>query len=322
MRAQTGPQAARSPIPARAREAFGLFAALAAALLLSTANLRAQEADSEANEKSRPLETKNIFGFTSGTDIGPDQDREMEFETNLAFGKRNGVYNVGSQKATLEVNPTDWLEIDTGFSGAFDRIRGVDGLNDRSGANFGGVDSKFSFVLVHRSVETPVGLTVSIEPEWSRVSEAGRLNWAFSAETRIIVDTELVPAKLYAALNAIYAPELSSDLEGSAVERTARLGVSAALAYSLDPALTLGAKQIVLGAELEYETAHENFGLTRFAGDALFFGPTLYVHFNDRLFLAAAISTQITGRQASDPNLFDLGNFTRNKAQMTIGVDF
>ncbi|ACK49373.1 conserved hypothetical protein [Methylocella silvestris BL2] len=322
MRAQTGPEAARSPVSARTHRAFGLFASLAAALLLSTAYLRAQEADSEADEKSRPLETKNIFGFTSGTDIGPDQDREMEFETNLAFGKRNGVYNVGSQKATLEVNPTDWLEIDTGFSGAFGRIRGVDGLADRSAVNFGGADTKFSFVLVHRSPATPVGFTVSIEPEWSRISEAARVNWSFSAETRLIFDTELVPTKLYGALNVIYAPEVASDPESFAVERSSRSGISGALAYSFDPALTLGAKQIVLGAELEYQRAYENFGLTRFAGDALFFGPTFYVHFNERLFLAAAISTQIAGRQAGDARPLDLGDFSRNKAQMTIGVDF
>ncbi len=272
--------------------------------------------------QSDELETKNIFGFTSGTDIGPEHDREVELETNLAFGKRNGVYNLGDQRATLEYNPTAWLEVDIGARATFDDIKGGGGLEDRTGANFGGVHSKFSFVLIHRAAATPVGLTIFVEPEWSRIDDEGHTDVAFSAETRIIIDTELVPGTLYAALNGIYQPQEARDLATTALMRSDVAGVAGALSYRLDPELTLGAKQVTLGAELEYFRSFGGLGLSGFNGDALSFGPTFYVHINDTLFVAGAVSTQITGKAVGDPNLLDLIHFSRNKAQLTVGIDF
>jgi hypothetical protein len=282
----------------------------------------ASQKASQTDEAAEGLETKNIFGFTSGTDIGPEYDREVEFETDIEFGKRSGGYFFGEQKATLEYNPTAWLEIDTGFHGDFARIRGVEGTGDRTSVNFGGLHQKYTFVLIHRTPATPVGLAVSVEPEWSRINDDGRIHMAFTTETRIIVDTELVPATLYATLNAIYEPEVERDFGFPDWRRHAGLGFAGALAYRVDPAVARGPKQVVLGAELEYFRTYEGLGLSRYSGDALLFGPTFYVHFNDTLFAAGAISTQIAGHAAGDAGPLNLAHFTRNKAQMTIGITF
>ncbi|MGO9672856.1 MAG: hypothetical protein ACLPSF_01575 [Methylocella sp.] len=305
-------------------------AGLLATLLLAPPTLAfAQEVSPERDAKTdqdtqsdNELETKNIFGFTSGTDIGPAQNLELELETNLAFLKRSGAYNLGDQLVTLEYNPTDWIEVDSRVRASFNQIKSVDGLDDRTGANFGGLAGKYSFVLIHRAPATPVGLTLSVEPQWSRVDDAGRVNSAFSAESRIILDTELVPATLYAALNAIYEPLESRNFGATAWTRSSAFGFAAALAYRLDPALAPGPKQVVLGAELEYYRAHDALTFSSFSGDALSFGPTLYIHFNDKLFLAAAISTEIAGRAVGDPAPLDLVHFSRNNAQMTIGIEF
>ncbi len=280
----------------------------------------AQEAD--ADKAPERLETKNIFGFTSGTDIGPERDREIELETDLAFIRRGGSYNVGGQKATLEYNPFAWLEVDTGVRASFNQIKGVEGFEDRSGANFGGIESKFSFVMIHRTPATPVGLTVSVEPEWSRVGDEGRVGSGFSVETRLILDTELVPETLYASFNAIYAPESVAAEQISVWARSNTFGFACALAYRLDPSLAPGLKQAVLGAELEYYRSSHGFGLKAFNGDALYFGPTFYFHFNDTLFLAGAISTQIAGGASGDSRPLDLVHFSRNKAEVTIGIEF
>ncbi len=259
--------------------------ALAAAFLAGAAPSHAGEAAREgAEEASRPLETKNIFGFTAGTDIGPDQDRELELETNLAFGKRTGAYAVGAQAVTLEVNPNDWVEIDTGLIGSFHRVSGVEGLDDGRGATFGGVETKFSVVLAHRSPRTPVGVTVSIEPEWSRVDESGRVGWSFGAETRLIVDAEPIPER--------------------------------------DEPFRFGAKQVVLGAEAGYFRAYGRLAADDFLGHALYAGPTAYVHFNDTVFLAAAVSTQVAGVATGVGRALDLVNFPRRRVKMTIGVEF
>ncbi len=310
----------------RGRPSFGLpaRAAFVAAFLASVAPSHAGQdgVRDDAEDAARPLETKNIFGFTSGTDIGPAQDRELEFETNLAFGKRTGAYAFGSQAATLEVNPTDWVEIDTGLVGSFHRISGVEGLDDSRGATLGGVETKFSFVLVHRSPQTPFGVTLSIEPEWSRVDESGRAGWSFGAETRFIVDAELIPEKLYAAANLIYAPEFSSAPEQGRVERTSSLGFAAALAWAFDEPFRFGAKQVVLGAEVGYLRAYDQLTPADFLGRALYVGPTAYIHFNDKLFLAAAFSTQVAGAATGVGRTLDLVNFSRSRAKMTIGVEF
>ena len=111
-------------------------------------------------------------------------------------------------------------------------------------------------------------MTVSVEPEWSRVDDAGHVDSAFSVETRIIVDTELVPGTLYAAANAIYQPLKSRNFGAPAWMPSTNFGLAAALAYRLDPAVAPGPKQVVLGVELEYYRAHDTLGLASFSGDS------------------------------------------------------
>jgi hypothetical protein len=305
-----------------ARAQSGAPASAAAASAPDNADVRTDEAAAGSAEASEAMETKNIFGFTSGTDIGPPHDRELELQTDLQFGKRRGTYHFGDQLATVEYNPTAWLEVDLGVHANFNQIRGVDGLDNRSAVNFGGAETKLTFVLVRRSPAAPVGLSVSVEPEWSRIDDDGLRTRAFGAETRIIADTELVPATLYASLNAIFDPLVDREIGTQDWGRSTAYGFAGALAYRLDPAVAGSLKQAVLGAELEYFRAYDTLGLSRFTGDALFFGPTFYLHFNDTLFVAGALSTQIAGRSVGDPGPLNLDRFTRNKAQMTIGINF
>ena len=177
-------------------------------------------------------------------------------------------------------------------------------------------------MLIHRAPATPVGLTVSVEPEWSRVDDVGRTNSAFSAETR----SSSIPSSFREHFSLRRTPSISR-LNRAISGRPAWIpstdfGVAAALAYRLDPSLAEGMKQVVLGAELEYYRGHDTLGFTSFSGDSLSFGPTLYMHFNDTLFVEAAISTQIAGRAVGDPVPLDLVHFSRNKAQVTIGIEF
>ena len=135
-------------------------------------------------------------------------------------------------------------------------------------ANFGGLSAKFSYVLIGRGPGAPVGLTVSLEPEWGRINDAGKVSTGFGATAKIIADTELVPDRLFAAVNAIYEPDLSRDFGEPEWGRGAEFGLTAALTYRIAPKVTLG-------AELEYYRAYESLGFDNFAGDALYAGPTL-----------------------------------------------
>jgi hypothetical protein len=272
-------------------------------------------AQDTAADSYRELETKYIFGFTEGSDIGPEGERAIEFDSNIAFQRRQGVYNALEQEIEYETNPALDLQIEASAHGVYHQIRGVDGFDDFHGANFGGLSSNFRYNPIERGPGAPVGLTLSVEPEWARINDAGKVSTSFDATAKIIVDTELVPDRLFAAVNAIYDPEIARDFGSPHWARTSTMGLTTALTYRIAPKVTLG-------GELEYYRANDSFWLDNFAGHALYAGPTLFVQITNKILLAAAFSTQIAGHAAGDPNLLDLTNFSRNKARLLVEIEF
>jgi hypothetical protein len=287
-------------------------AVAAALLLVYPAFASAQET---APDSFRELETKYIFGFTTGSDIGPEGERELEFETNLRFQRRGGVYNQLEQEVEIEYNPTDSFQIEPAVHGVFTQIHGVEGFENRESANFGGLGSILSYVLIGRGPGAPAGVTISVEPEWSRIDDGGRLITGFSAQTRIIADTELVPNRLFAAVNAIYTPEITRNFGSPKWAGASLLGLTTALTYRITPNVTLG-------GELEYYRAYDGAGLNAFAGHALYAGPTCFIELTNKIHLAAAFSTQIAGHAAGKPNPLDLTNFSRNNARLRALFEF
>lgn len=296
-----------SSIPLRRRHALA-----AAMLLVSPAISLAQETSASSY---RELETKYIFGFTEGSDIGPEGERAIEFDSNLAFQKRRGIYDELEQEIEYETNPTQDLQIEASAHGVYHQIRGVDGFDDFQGANFGGLSSNFRYNLIGRGPGAPVGLTLSVEPEWSRINDAGKVSTSFDATAKILADTELIPDRLFAAANAIYDPEVARDFGNPHWARTSAMGLTTALTCRIAPKVTLG-------GELEYYRANDSFWLANFAGYALFAGPTLFVQITNKILLAAAFSTQIAGHAVGDQNLLDLTNFSRNKARLLVEIEF
>ena len=160
-----------------------------------------------------------------------------------------------------------------------------------------------------------MGLQLAVEPQWSRVDDAGKLTTDFGAETSIIADTELVPNRLFAAFNATYTPDIAREFGTPDWQGTSTLGLKTASTYRVTP-------NVALGGELEYFRAYGGAGFNRFAGDALFAGPTCYIQLTRKLFLAAAFSTQIASHAAGGANFLDLTDFTRNKARLRLNWEF
>ena len=48
------------------------------------------------------LDTKNLFGFLEGADVGEKGDRSLEFETTGSFGRAQGLYNSIEQEFIFE----------------------------------------------------------------------------------------------------------------------------------------------------------------------------------------------------------------------------
>lgn len=98
----------------------------------------------------RDLETKYIFGFIFGSDIGFEGEREIELTTKVNFQKRTGSYAALEQEAELEYNSADSFQIELGATGVYHTISGVEGFDDFHGANFGGLSSTYRYLLIAR----------------------------------------------------------------------------------------------------------------------------------------------------------------------------
>ncbi len=262
------------------------------------------------------LETKYLFGFTNGTDIGGEGEKEFEAETTAAFQKRGGRYSEIEQEFEFEQVPSQFWGYELsihGLSQHFDGVQGVDNFNQ---TNFSGLSWTPKWLIIGRGPGNPIGLSLSVQPEWESFAGAnGVHNTTFSMETRLAADTELIPNMLYAAINLIYAPEVGQSTGDTGWERAAGYGASAALAYRIAPKVTIG-------GELEYYRSHSSFGLGNFDGAALYAGPTLHIQFNPKIFLAVAWSTQFAGHASGDPGQFDLTNFERQHGNLKLGFEF
>jgi hypothetical protein len=91
----------------------------AAVLIVLPAFASAQDPTSDS---FRELETKYIFGFTFGSDIGAEGERELELTTKVNFQKRAGSYVALEQEAELEYNPTDGFQIEFGAEASTMRL--------------------------------------------------------------------------------------------------------------------------------------------------------------------------------------------------------
>ncbi|WP_315838226.1 hypothetical protein [Bradyrhizobium prioriisuperbiae] len=64
-------------------------------------------------------------------------------------------------------------------------------------------------------------------------------------------------------------------------------------------------------------------GLDALSGQALFVGPTFYMKFNDRAWMAAAWGLQVWGRTSHATfTSLDLSNFERAQAVLRFGYNF
>src|SRR5690348_7876130 len=83
--------------------------AIAATLALAASGpARADEPESSPAATPDPyheLETKHLFGFTTGSDIGEEGEKSVEFETTAALGKRHGSYRMIEQEFEFEGVP-------------------------------------------------------------------------------------------------------------------------------------------------------------------------------------------------------------------------
>lgn len=262
------------------------------------------------------IETKYIFGFTEGTSIGLQGEQEISSETIAAFGKRMGRYAASQTKLEFEHTPNQFIQVEFGALVMTHNISNVADLDDRNAVNFGGVFGEIRYLVIERGQSSPVAVTVSAEPVWRRIDETGGDHVTnFELETKLHVDTELVPNRIYLGFNALYEPEVTRTAMGD-WDNESTLGLSGAIAFRPLPTA-------LIGAELGYFRHYEGLGFNTYTGDAVYLGPTIYVQLNSKAFITAAWNTQIVGHDVDIPgSTLNLAEFSRQRGKLKLAVEF
>ena len=296
------------------RKSLRVNTCVVAALLSFAVSIgaRAKSAASVFHE----AESKYLFGFVDGADIGNEGEKAIEYEATGSFGKRGGRYSAIEHELAFEHVLTQNFSYELSAHGLSHSISGVDNLDDRNSTQFSGASAKLRYLIIGRGPGSPIGLTVSAEPEWSRIDGTdGTQTRAYASAFKLVADTELIANRLYAALNLIYEPESAKPSDSDIWERSSSLGVALGLAYRLTPTLALG-----VGAE--YDRAYDGLALQTLTGEALFVGPTVQINITRKILLAAAVSAQVAGRAVDDPRALDLTNFSRYRANLKLEFEF
>jgi len=266
----------------------------------------------EAEDK---LDSEHLFGFTEGSDIGSKGERELKSETTLRTGKAAGSFTTGTSEAELKYTLSDSFRISAGATLAYFDINGVPGLGDANRAAIQSASFSARFRLLDRD-KAPVGMTFSVEPHWGFVDETKGIRIGhFGTEAAILMDRELIPGRLLAALNIQFENDRVRSVAPSTLRHESILGSGLALTAQMSSGLWFG-------GEVRYLRSYEGAALNVFSGQAVYFGPTAFVALPNNYWLSAALNFQVWGRAAGVAESLDLTNFERYQAKLRVGFSF
>ena len=266
----------------------------------------------------RDVETKYVFGFTEGSGVGLEGEKEFSPETVARFGKRDGHYGAGETKLEYEFTPNQYVQFELGPMVAWHNISGVTDLDDRKQAAFSGFFGEIRYLLLDRGPSSPLAITLSAEPEKHRIDEtSGARVKNFGLELKVNADLELIKNRLYLGSNLLYEPEATRDPDGVGAgwAQESSGGISGALSYRILPS-------VFVGAEVWYLRHYEGAWFNTYTGDAVFVGPTIYVQIAPKMFMTAAWNTQVAGHEVDGSSSLNLAEFSRQRAKLKVAVEF
>jgi hypothetical protein len=268
----------------------------------------------KGSAKNVEVDTEDLFGFVEGSDIGDKGELELESDAIIRAGRSTGSFADTAAQFRYKYTLLQNFRITAAATFAYYDIVGVTDMDDRRRAAVQSLSFDARFRLLDRD-RSPFGLTVSIDPHWGFADEAtgGRISH-FGWEGELLMDRELLPNRLFGALNLHYDTDRTVARDGG-VEQQPTLGIGMALAYQVMPA-------VWMGGEMRYFRSYAGAGLEIFTGRALYVGPTVYVRLGEKAELSAAFSFQAWGGAVSIPGALDLTNFERYQAKLRFGYFF
>jgi len=266
----------------------------------------AEETEGKTGPAGTELETEHIFGFAEGSDIGSKGEAEIENVTAGAFG-RIGSYNNADDETSFRYGAADHLRLSIGTLTDYYNIHNVLGLDSRSQVSFSGLITEIRWNIIERA-NAPFGMTLSVNPSWRQFDgDTGERTGNYAIPVTLLIDKELIPEKLFGALNFIYTP---SFLRVNGVRGyDDAVTFIAAGTYAIAP-------HVLLGAEIRHENLAEN---GTFGAHALFIGPSLYYQATEKLSVKAAWAIQIPDAGSSR---LDLSAYERHQVELQFAYHF
>lgn len=292
-----------------ARLALALVAGLLGLIVTGLAELHAGETNA-AN-----LDSEHMFGFTVGSDIGSAGEIEIEAESDSAAGKRAGRYVAALNSLQLKYTWLENVRIAPHIEFGVHSIRDVPGMDNlgRASVASGGVELKYR--LLNRA-SAPFGLTFAVDAAMGRIDAATGLRTRDHAlDFSVALDREILPDRLFGALNLVYSPGWARDHDTGLWSRSAVAEVSGALVGRI-------AEGVYAGGEVRYLRAYDSAALSDFAGDAVFAGPSLYVVLSPRANMTIAWNAQVAGHAQGESGARDLTHFERHQLRVRFGMGF
>jgi hypothetical protein len=298
--------------------AFTIFI-LAAAPSSARDDPPANRADNSSDTEG--VSTADLFGFTQGSDVADPGERGAAVELEGFFGRRPAPFIAGTSKFEVNFGVLDGLEIAPSLTLGATRLRDPDTLAVRGAGGVVGFGTEVKVRLLERA---PLGITLLAEPQFGWFDEgAGARGERRALETKLLIDAVVLPEQVFAALNIIY------DLDWFRRRGREEIALGVFAPYDPERASTLGfsaaiagqaAENLFLGGEARYLRAYEGLALSKFEGNALFLGPTLYWKASDAIEISAGWSAQVWGRAAGRKHGLDLHNFNRHQAKLKVSI--
>ena len=181
------------------------------------------------------IDTEHLFAFTIGADTGEVGEKEIEGQTDGRFGKRDGSYTALSQMLSAEFNPVQNFRMEVSGTSIYHDISGVSGLDDRRRGGWQSLSLDLRYRLLDRE-HALFGLLIDAEPRWGRIDETtGEPVDQYGIDLAIAIDKELIPNRVVAAFNALYAPNVFRSRETGITFHESTLGFSTALMVQVRP---------------------------------------------------------------------------------------
>ena len=296
----------------RGAQTMGI-ALFAMALLGGGAPCRADGGRSGVNNTA--VDSEDLFGFIEGTDVGAAGEKELEVDSTVRLGRGTGSFADSASEFEFKYTAFNNFRISAAATFAYYDIAGVTGLDDRHQADLQSVSFDARFRLLERD-HSPFGLTLSIQPHWGFADEASGVPINhFGWQALVMGDRELVPERLFGAVNLHFDTDRTQPLARGGVEQEPTLGIGIALAGQV-------MRGVWVGGETRYFRGYEGAGLETFSGQAIYVGPTLYARIGEKVWLSATFNFQAWGGAVAAPGALDLVNFERYQAKFRFGYNF